>query len=272
MTFVIAQISDLHISEAGVGTDERYQTADHLARAIDVLNEVSPKPDIVVASGDLVDRATVEEYRRLRDLLAPLSMPVYLMPGNHDARDPLRQVFADHDYLPDQGFLHYTIEDLPLRVICLDSLDPGHISGTLCAERLAWLDDRLSAQPERPTFIFMHHPPFTSGLAPMDKHGFDAGPALAAVTSKHPQIVRISGGHLHRPVTTGWGGTVVSVAPSTAHQIALNPVPDTPISIVMEPPAFLLHMWHEANGLVSHTIYTSEYEVKDRVRVGNVGK
>jgi 3',5'-cyclic AMP phosphodiesterase CpdA len=142
----------------------------------------------------------------------------------------------------------------------------------MCAARLAWLDDQLSAQPERPTLVFMHHPPFTSGLAPMDVHGFDAGPALAQVISRHSQVLRISSGHLHRPITTGWAGTVVSVAPSTAHQIALNPTPDTPIAIIMEPPAFLLHMWDEAAGLVSHTIYTQDYEVKDRVRVGGVGK
>ena len=272
MAFVIAQISDLHISTPSEGPDGRYQTADHLTQAIGVLNTVAPRPDIVVASGDLVDKASVEEYTRLRELLTPLEIPLYLMVGNHDSRDNLRQTFPDHSYLPDGEFVHYTIEDQPLRIICLDTMDPGKISGILCAERLAWLDDQLSAQADRPTLIFMHHPPFTSGLAPMDKHGFYAGTELAPIIQKHKQVVRISSGHLHRPVTTGWAGTVVSVAASTAHQIALNPVADTPISIVMEPPAFLLHMWDGNNGLATHTIYTNQYEVRDRVKVGHVGK
>jgi len=272
MAFVIAQISDLHISVEGEGPDERYQTADHLVRAIEVLNRVEPRPDLVVASGDLVDKASPEEYQRLRGLLEPLKVPLYLMVGNHDSRDNLSSEFSDHAYLPREGFMHYTIEDQPLRIICLDSMKPGHISGTMCAERLTWLDEQLSEQPDRPTFVFIHHPPFTSGLAPMDKHGFDAGDQLAAVIVKHSQVVRVAGGHLHRPVTTGWAGTVISVAPSTAHQIALNPYADTPISIVMEPPAFLLHMWDETNGLATHTIYTQEYEARDRVKFNGAGK
>ena len=272
MTFVIAQISDLHISVEGEGPDARYQTAAHLAKAVAVINKVVPPPDIVVASGDLVDRATPDEYQRLGGLLAPLTMPLYVLPGNHDSRDNLRNEFSDHTYLPRQGFLHYTIEDRPLRIICLDSQKPGEISGTLCAERLSWLDEQLSAQPDRPTFVFMHHPPFISGLAPMDKQGFDAGPALAAVIRKHDQVLRIAGGHLHRPITTGWAGTVASVCPSTAHQIALNPYHDTPIAIVMEPPAFLLHLWDEENGLVTHTIYTGDYKTMDRVKFDEAGK
>jgi len=268
MAFVIAQISDLHISTPGVGTDARYETGRLLRQAVAALNAVDPRPDLVIASGDLVDKATVEEYQYLREILAPLTMPIYLMVGNHDDRPPLREVFADHGYLPAEGFVHYTLEDQPVRIICLDSLDRGHITGTMCAERLGWLDDQLGAQPERPTFVFIHHPPFTSGLAPMDKHGFNAGPALAEVIRKHSQVIRIAGGHLHRPVTTGWANTVVSVAPSTAHQIKLNPVPDTPVTILMEPPAFLLHMWDDDIGLVTHTIYTDEYEVRGRGVVG----
>ena len=84
MTFVIAQISDLHISVEGEGPDARYQTAAHLAKAVAVINKVVPPPDIVVASGDLVDRATPDEYQRLGGLLAPLTMPLYVLPGNHD--------------------------------------------------------------------------------------------------------------------------------------------------------------------------------------------
>ena len=133
---LIAQISDMHIKPPGELLYKRVDTAGFLARAVAHVNALDPKPDIVIATGDLVDGGKPEEYAVLRRLLAPLAMPVHLIPGNHDARDAMREVFTDHAYLPRTGFLQYTIEDLPVRLIALDTLVPGKGYGALCAERL----------------------------------------------------------------------------------------------------------------------------------------
>jgi len=100
---IIAQITDMHIRPEGVLAYRRVDTAPYLARAVEHLRCLKPRPDVVLATGDLVDAGTDEEYRRLRGLLAPLPMPVYLIPGNHDNRDALATVFADHAYLPQGG-------------------------------------------------------------------------------------------------------------------------------------------------------------------------
>ena len=50
-----------------------------------MLKALPRKPDLVIATGDLTDCGLVEEYEVLRDILKSLSMPVYLVPGNHDA-------------------------------------------------------------------------------------------------------------------------------------------------------------------------------------------
>ena len=55
----------------------------------------------------------------------PLSMPVFVIPGNVDAREPLRQAFLADGYLPHQGFLQYAIDDYPLRLVALDTHIPG---------------------------------------------------------------------------------------------------------------------------------------------------
>jgi len=268
MTFVIAQISDLHISDPDIDTDLHYQTAAHLERCVARLNTVVPRPDIVVATGDLVDKAKTSEYERLRGILDKLEMPYYLLCGNHDSRVNLVPVFEDHDYLPREGFLQYALEDYPIRIVCGDTRVANQIMGTMCAERLTWLDETLAAEPDRQTIVFLHHPPFTSGLAPMDKHGYDDKAGIEAVIRKHPQVVRVSGGHLHRPVIVNWAGTTLSVCPGTAHQIGLNPDVDTPIKIFMEPPAFYLHMWQENTDLVTHTMYVNEYEMRTKVKLG----
>jgi Icc protein len=218
------------------------------------LNGLQPRPDIVLATGDLVERGEADEYERLREILAPLAMALLLIPGNHDDRRNLASVFADHAYLPRNGdFVQYTVEDWPLRLVALDTLIPGESGGRLCEERLAWLEARLAEAPERPTLVFMHHPPFATGIAPMDGMGLDGIDALAAVIRGHPQVERIACGHLHRAIVHRFAGTVACTCPATAHQIALDLPPAQRLAAVMEPPACMLHLWlGEAAGLVSH--------------------
>ena len=141
---LIAQITDMHLKPPGELLYKRIDTAGFLERAVAHVNALDPRPDVVLATGDLVEGGTPGEYALLRRLLAPLAMPVYLIPGNHDARDALREGFADHAYLPPSGFLQYTIENLPVRLIALDTLVPGKGYGALCAERLDWLEARLA--------------------------------------------------------------------------------------------------------------------------------
>jgi len=260
---IIAQITDFHISLPGERMDKMFRTASFLEQAVGHLCSLEPKPDVLLATGDLVDKGMPEEYARLRDILAPIDVPLYFIPGNHDDRDEMRRAFSDLDYLShDESFLHYVIDEWPVRLIGLDTLIPGKISGELCVERLNWLSDRLDEDIDKPTLVFMHHPPFKSGISAMDRHGLNSGgPEMGAIVQKYSNIERIVCGHLHRPITTGWHGTVLSVAPSTAHQMGLNMIEGGKQQIVMEPPACQLHIWGEETGLISHTSYTSEYEV-----------
>ena len=104
---ILAQLSDTHIVAAGKlfrcpmqGTApnaararHEFDTAPYLERAVASLNALVPRPNIAVVTGDLVDHGEPEEYEQLRHLLGQLSMPVFVIPGNHDAREPLREAF-----------------------------------------------------------------------------------------------------------------------------------------------------------------------------------
>lgn len=253
---VIAQISDLHIGQPGHLAYGRIDTAACFARCVGHLLRLRPLPEIVVASGDLVDTGTPAEYRLLRELLAPLPMPVYLMPGNHDDRAALRDGFNDHGYLfSTRDMLYYAIECRPVRLIMLDTVLPDRDGGALGAEQLEWLAMTLAVEPDKPTLIFMHHPPIATGIHYMDEIALagDDAARLGAIISKHPQVERIACGHLHRMVEARWSGTVVGICPSAAFQsdfgLAGNkfaPAPD-------EPPAYQLHYWNRTQ-LVTHTL------------------
>jgi 3',5'-cyclic AMP phosphodiesterase CpdA len=231
----------------------RIDTAQCLARAIAELNALVPRPDITVITGDLVNYGNADEYANLRQLLMPLRMPVYLIPGNHDSREELRRAFADAGYFPADGFLQYAVDDYPLRLVALDTVVAGEHNGELCAERLEWFEHALAVAPHRPTVVLMHHPPFATGLAHMDRMALRDPGAFAAIVARHPQIERILCGHLHRAIDRRFAGTVAGTAPATAHQLPLALDPEAPAEFIFEPPGYQLHLWREGDGLVTHT-------------------
>lgn len=257
---LIAQISDTHLKKQGELLFGRIDTAAHLERAVAHINALDPKPDIVVATGDLVDRGKPEEYLNLKRVMNSLSVPVFLIPGNHDDRDALRAAFPENSYLPTSGFLQYVIEDLPVRLIALDTLVPGKSHGELCATRLDWLEARLT-ESEKPTVIIMHHPPFECGIEAFDKSRLNVGSErLTELVRRCNNVERVMCGHVHRPIQVRWAGTMASIAPSTAHQATLDLRAGSPYSMMMEPPGFALHQWRPSSGLVTHVSYVGTYE------------
>ena len=257
---LIAQITDMHIRPSGKKAYGVVDTEAMLRAAVASIAAQPRQPDAVIASGDLTDCGLVEEYELLADCLKPLSMPVYLIPGNHDRRDNLRKVFGGKGYLPTNGdYLHYTVEDLPLRLIGLDSIVPGKGNGEMDGARLAWLKARLDEQPDRPTFIFMHHPPFPTGLQHMDSINCRNGEAMADLLGAYRNVERVACGHHHRSIQIRWGGTIGSVAPSVAHQVLLDLQPHEDAMFTMEPPGYHLHLFAPGAGVITHTAFTGQF-------------
>lgn len=239
---LIAQISDLHIRPRGAlayGVSETNLFAEH---AIHALLRLAPRPDCVLVSGDLADCGLDEEYALLQELFARLPMPVFAVPGNHDRREPFRRAFAGGGYLPAEGYLNFTVDRGPVRIVGLDSLVAGESHGALAAETLDFLAASLEARPEAPTLVMLHHPPFATGIGHMDAvRLFDGAAELGTLVARHPQVARILCGHVHRSIQTVFGGRPCQIAPSVAHQVALDLRPDAPSCFVLEPPGFLLH-------------------------------
>lgn len=258
--FLLAQVTDLHIKAPGQLCLGKVDTAAMLRACVRHILALEQSPHAVSLTGDLVDSGLPQEYAALRELLAPLKMPLYLMPGNHDDRDALRAAFPEHAYLrQSQEFIQYAIDDYPLRIVALDTLIPGKGSGELCDRRIEWLDRTLALAPERPTVVLMHHPPFQTLITYMDQFPLRDRDALAAVIGRNPQVHAILCGHVHRPIETRFAGTLASTSPSVAHQVALDLAVNAPLRFVMEPPAYRLHAYTHETGLVTHTAYIGEF-------------
>ena len=246
---IIAQISDTHI----LARDSAEPVGESRARDLElcVADINRQQPDAVIYTGDTVQHGRPEEYDHLREILAPLAAPLYPIPGNRDANPALRAAFGYHVHLAKtDGFLHYAVEDTPLRLIALDSTADGERKGVFCDQRVAWLEETLGREPDKPTLLFIHHPPFDIedhyvGGYRRPREAED----LAAVVSRHPQVVRLLCGHVHCPTSRSWAGTTATTMPS----IAVDVRKGVDEGAVNNRPLYHLHQWSVEEGLVSRT-------------------
>src|SRR5215510_172072 len=142
---LIAQLTDFHVRPRGLTACRVSETNMMSERAIDALIALRPWPDVALLTGDLTDCGLVEEYEQFKFLLRRLDIPFYLIPGNHDRRENLRQVFAGHPGIgTDPEFIHYVVDDYPVRLIALDTAVPGKGEGALCERRLDFLERALA--------------------------------------------------------------------------------------------------------------------------------
>jgi Icc protein len=256
---ILAQLSDMHVTPRGTLLSGRIDTAAFLKRALDWLNRLPTPADALLLTGDLVDGGSDEEYAYLRELLTSVPMPVYMIPGNHDAREPLRRAFADASWMPDSGPIQYVIDEHPVRIIALDSHVPGEPHGELDSAQLAWLEARLAEDSSKPTVLMVHHPPFVTGIDFMDSIRLARGAdELGVIVERHSQVERLLCGHVHRAMEIRWHGTLVMTAPSSAHQILLEFDPSAPEGFTLEPPGVRLHLLTGA-GMVTHNACIGDY-------------
>ncbi len=256
---LIAQITDTHIKAPGKLSYGKVDTSQNLEQCVSHINALSPRPDVVLVTGDITDFGRPEEYRHAGLLLSRLTMPYFVIPGNHDLPDAMRIEFSEHSYLPGDGFVHYVIEHYPVRMIGLDTQVIGEPYGLMCQQRLDWLEQQLLADPERPTLVFMHHPPFETGIEHMDVQNCRNAEALGNLVEQHPQIKYILCGHVHRQVEVAWHGTLVAIGPNPGHSVALDLNPAGHSAFRLEPRAIKLLHWNGTH-LIGHLSFIGEYQ------------
>ncbi len=165
MPITITQITDTHIS----ATDNR--SWDNLEKVIEDINKI--QPNLVLVTGDLVDGASSENYKKFVQIMTNISsgIDVEYIVGNHDIRingNPLQ-----HDY----AWYHYYITPQSDKVVIdkyykygyvflgLDSNEKlpitNDFNGELNETQLDWLYEELNYyNKSKQIIVFMHHPVF----------------------------------------------------------------------------------------------------------------
>jgi 3',5'-cyclic AMP phosphodiesterase CpdA len=223
---------------------------------------MSPRPDLVVISGDIANSALPEEYERASSLLGDLQMPFAAIPGNHDRRIPMRRALPDPSYGAAESALNAMRSIGEVDVLLIDSTVPGAAHGELDAATLAWLDSALAASATRPALLFLHHPPFDTGIVYTDAIRLRNADALAALLKRHPRTLLVAAGHVHRAAQTVFAGISATICPAGEQAVLLEFAPRWPEVYKIEPPALHLHAWLPGEGfgsVVTHVVPIGEF-------------
>ena len=247
----ILQISDLHLRGDGKLSFRKVDTPACLRTAAAYLHALNRMPDAIVITGDLADSGDEHAYHMLYEALGDLPVPIYAVPGNHDRRDRMRAILKG--WVPEESPVPprvcHCVDMGEVRLVMLDSMEPGSHSGH-CPEAMArWLDACLQEDSSRPALVFMHHPPFITGMGAMDEP-FEGADLLRDVLSRAPWA-RLCCGHMHRPIFTAWAQGLALTVPSISMQIDLDLSPQGGDTFRMEMPGYMLHHW-DGSHLNSH--------------------
>ena len=189
----LLQISDMHF-----GTEQ-----PDVMRALRALSN-DKKPDVLVVSGDITQRATPDEFRRARAFCDSLDIAQMIaLPGNHDI--PLFNLFARlaRPYAAyHKAFGQQLESELITPALCLVTVNTTrwwrHKNGQVSAAQIERVCEHLSrATPQQLRVVVVHQPIHV--LRPQDEHDRLRGwqPAARAWAAAGADVVM--GGHIHLP-------------------------------------------------------------------------
>ncbi len=215
--FSLLHISDLHILGGEARRQHGADTGAILQQAVPLMNAL--RPDFVIASGDLISDESEESYWRLQKLLQPMEAPIHFVMGNHDDRAAFRRVFRS-DEAPTAAPVCEAFEVGGVRFLLLDSVLPGKVEGELSVGQLAWLQRQLAENPDRSTWIFLHHQPLPVYIRWLDALGLQNPEEFLAILARHPQVRVVSYGHVHQVRRWRYRGVLFLSVPAFAFQFS----------------------------------------------------
>jgi len=222
----LIQLSDLHLVPPGKLTSKVLDTNSILEETI---NEILRKKDYfgkiecLVVTGDVSDDGSIESYLSAHEKLIKLNVPVLVIPGNHDLRNPMREVFNEHvEFSTHSSQFDWVFKYEETVIVGLDSLVEGENFGFLEKTSLEFLSNQLSIHNGSDIVLLIHHPPIKTGIYFMDKIGLTNSSDLAECLKVTNHPVRILCGHVHGVYHGLLGIHPVVSAPSVCSAFEFN--------------------------------------------------
>lgn len=215
----ILQISDMHLFASddqqlvGINTDESFLAV------LDLAKQHSWPPDYIFLTGDLSQDSSQAAYQRLISHLEPLDIPCYVLPGNHDKPDILRDCFAQ------EPFLYQTFVEMQNWIFAfLNTATPGEEGGTLDHQELIELEQQVKRHPDKNVLICLHHQLKSVKSQWLDTMAICNPEPLVKLISSYSNIRGIIHGHVHQDFSCTINDTPIYSVPSTCFQFKPNSI------------------------------------------------
>jgi 3',5'-cyclic-AMP phosphodiesterase len=229
MTHRIVQLTDCHLFADPERSLRGIVTWPRLAAALDSVRRHVSDAELLVLTGDTAHDEARETYESVRNVLAEWAGRVRVIPGNHDDRYFLRDVFSQGSGGP-VGRVTFHVPWHDWQVIGLDSQCPGELPGSLGVEQLDWLRTQLKAPLH--TLLLLHHPPIAVQSPWLDKIGLQDASDFERLLQDHPQVRLVVCGHVHQEVAGALGRATVFTTPAVGpqfrprtEQLVIDPLP-----------------------------------------------
>lgn len=219
---IIAQISDSHIDPEHENGPARLRD---LEACVADINALDRSPDVVIHTGDMAHNGNDVKYNLAFEILQDLNPPLFACPGNRDERSLLRERLNIGQPLHENSpLLQYVVDDFPVRLVALDTISTQSNQGAYCKDRANGLHTWLSSHSEKPTALFMHHPPFevTESKFPQQYDPWEGAERLTSALTDQRHVIRGFCGHSHRDTTGTVAHIPFSCVPSIARDLRLG--------------------------------------------------
>ncbi len=169
--------------------------------------------DLVALTGDIIQDDSAEAYVQCRNLLTPLELPVFCVPGNHDVRYLMR------DMLPDPPFSYcdsYVAGNW--LIVGIDSCSAGRAGGKIAEKELRRMEEAIAASSAEHVLVCLHHPPVPMHSKWLDSVGLDNGDEFLMRARSAGAVRAALFGHVHQDYDAGHDGIRLIATPSTCRQ------------------------------------------------------
>ncbi|MEH6639620.1 MAG: 3',5'-cyclic-AMP phosphodiesterase [Porticoccaceae bacterium] len=214
-TWRLVQITDPHIGPSRDYCLAGVQTYETFRQVLAELGSQKLAPDMIYATGDIAANGAPEAYELFAQQMQFLEIPYGWLPGNHDQLTIMEEGLSSASYWP-------MLEMGQWRVISLNTSVPGKVGGALAQSELDFLEQVLSAEPDKPVIVFLHHPPLPVGCDWLDRQRIANADELEAIVRASGNVKAVFSGHVHQDFAGQWAGCEVHTAPSTCFQFLPN--------------------------------------------------
>lgn len=215
----LVQISDTHLFSNKNARLKESNTYLNLKITLETISKLEEKPDLILLTGDLSQDCTLESYKHLKELLEPLKIKYYLLPGNHDDVRIMNDVFQCN-WVKDQA--DYSFEYNGWFFYFIDTTVFPDNWGELSNKQLADFDKVIALKKDIPTIVFMHHHPVSVRSKWIDEMALKNADAFNKGIRKNPQIKAVLFGHVHQAFEEIIDSVFYASAPATSYQVVPN--------------------------------------------------